>query len=88
MIRLMEKEPIRILMELSMRDYGNSINKMARVKRYGQMVQFLLENTYKGKSTEKGGLNGLMVLNTKVISTVISFMEKVIKFKFREILLG
>jgi len=77
MIKLMEMVHIFTLMELNMKDTGEKINKMDKVKKLGPMEPAIKEITNKGKNLDTESLNGQMVQNMKVSSLKIIFMEKV-----------
>ncbi len=77
MIKLMEMVHIFTLMELNMKDIGEKINKMDKVKKLGLMEHVIREIINKGKNLDTESLNGQMVQNMKVSSLKIIFMEKV-----------
>ena len=56
----MEKEYISIQMGQNTKANGRMIYNMVKVKKFGMMVQNILENITKEKSRDKVDMNGLM----------------------------
>lgn len=54
MIKLMAKETIFMLMELSIREIGRMINSMGLESRHGLMEQYMRETIMRAKKTDKG----------------------------------
>ena len=88
MIKLMEMVHIFTLMELNMKDTGEKINKMDKVKKLGLMEHVIREIINKGKNLDTESSNGQMVQNMKVSSLRIIFMEKVFQINCRCVYLG
>jgi cell fate (sporulation/competence/biofilm development) regulator YmcA (YheA/YmcA/DUF963 family) len=88
MIKLMEMVHIFTLMELNMKDTGEKINKMDKVKKLGPMEPVIREIINKGKNLDTESSNGQMVQNMKVSSLKTTSMEKVFLLNCRCLYMG